>query len=130
MAVAVQGAAVAVDGDCLYIQGGRNNFVCDDVWVVSMSSLVWTEIKTSGRTPPPRHSHIITVTKDTMYIYGGTDELGGQRCVCTRHHCAYGGCQGVGGRRAPLLWMSPIPKAFIRRCCLHAWMPLLGGNYR
>mmetsp|Transcript_46212 Transcript_46212/g.88190 ORF Transcript_46212/g.88190 Transcript_46212/m.88190 type:complete len:1493 (-) Transcript_46212:386-4864(-) len=72
-----QGAAVAVAGDCIYIHGGRNNFVCDDLWVVSMGTLLWSEVKTTGRQPAPRHNHIITVTKNCLFVYGGTDELGG-----------------------------------------------------
>lgn len=71
---------MAVAGDCIYIHGGRNNFVCDDLWVVSMGTLLWSEVKTTGRQPAPRHNHIITVTKNCLFVYGGTDELGGSRC--------------------------------------------------
>ena len=29
-----QGAAMAVHGELIYLHGGRNNFVCDDLWMV------------------------------------------------------------------------------------------------
>jgi hypothetical protein len=73
---------MAVQGDRIYLHGGRNNFVCDDMWMMSMTSLKWVEVKTVGRAPPPRHTHLMTCFVNRqkevrLYLYGGTDELGG-----------------------------------------------------
>eukprot|EP00959_Pyramimonas_sp_CCMP1952_P053309 1115252-Pyramimonas_sp.AAC.1 len=49
---------------------------------MSMSGLTWIEVKTSGRSPSPRHGHqmscMMAADKNaSLYVYGGIDELGG-----------------------------------------------------
>lgn len=74
-----QASAICIGhGNLLFIHGGRNNFVLEDLHVLDFVSKTWTEISAVGRVPPPRHSHLITVYKDHLYLFGGLDELGAQ----------------------------------------------------
>ncbi|KAK3273495.1 hypothetical protein CYMTET_18285 [Cymbomonas tetramitiformis] len=72
-----QGAAMAVLGDLLFVHGGRNNFVLDDLFCMNSSTMTWMEVQTQGRTPPARHGHVLTCVGNSLYIYGGQDELSG-----------------------------------------------------
>lgn len=53
-------------GNLLFIHGGRNNFVLEDLHVLDFMTKAWTEISAGGRTPPPRHSHLLTMDRDQL----------------------------------------------------------------
>jgi hypothetical protein len=56
-------------GNLLFIHGGRNNFVLEDLHVLDFVNKSWTEISSVGRMPPPRHSHLLTMHK--VGVVGG-----------------------------------------------------------
>lgn len=68
-----EGAAV---GSQLFVHGGRNNFVLEDLFVLDLAKKEWTDVAPGAHTPPPRHGHLMTVHDDKLYVYGGYDELG------------------------------------------------------
>lgn len=68
-----KGAAV---GSQLFVHGGRNNFVLEDLFVLDLAKKEWTDVAPGAHTPPPRHGHLMTVHDDKLYVYGGYDELG------------------------------------------------------
>ena len=74
----------------LFIHGGRNNFVLEDLHVLDFVDKVWTEVSSVGRMPPPRHSHLMTMHKDHLYLFGGLDELGAQSMAMYRMHLPAG----------------------------------------
>lgn len=63
-------------GSQLFVHGGRNNFVLEDMFVLDLAKKEWTDIAPGAHTPPPRHAHLMTVHADKLYMYGGYDELG------------------------------------------------------
>ena len=63
-------------GTHLFVHGGRNNFVLEDLFVLDLVKKEWTDVGPGSRTPPPRHGHLMTVHADKLYMYGGYDELG------------------------------------------------------
>lgn len=68
--------AAAAAGTQLFIHGGRNNFVLEDLFVLDLARKEWTDVVPGEHTPPPRHSHLITLHADKLYMYGGYDQLG------------------------------------------------------
>lgn len=60
----------------LFIQGGRNNFILEDLYVLDLMSSTWVEIPSAGRAPPPRHGHLMVVHNQSLYLFGGQDDLG------------------------------------------------------
>ena len=63
-------------GSQLFVQGGRNNFVLEDMFVLDLLRKEWTEALPGAKGPPARHGHLMTVHADHLYLYGGYDELG------------------------------------------------------
>ena len=63
-------------GSQLFVQGGRNNFVLEDMFVLDLLRKEWTEALPGAKGPPARHGHLLTVHGDHLYLYGGYDELG------------------------------------------------------
>lgn len=62
----------------VFLHGGRNNAVLDDLFVFDMMDRTWSEVVTDSTRPPPaRHSHILTVYKDELVLFGGQGTLGG-----------------------------------------------------
>lgn len=106
----------------LFVSGGRNNFVLEDLAVMDLISRSWLEVGTQsgrrvlrlqaqmrslmvrgecqclhpacavnvavspprartqvslgGAAPPPRHSHLLSVHDQSLFLFGGLDELG------------------------------------------------------
>lgn len=73
---AVESVRAATAGSQLFVHGGRNNFVLEDLFVLDLAKKEWTDVAAGAHTPPPRHGHLMTVHADKLYIYGGYDELG------------------------------------------------------
>lgn len=63
-------------GSQLFVHGGRNNFVLEDMFVLDLAKKEWTDVLPGAHTPPPRHGHLMTVHQDKLFMYGGYDELG------------------------------------------------------
>lgn len=63
-------------GSQLFVHGGRNNFVLEDMFVLDLAKKEWTDVSPGAHTPPPRHGHLMTVHQDKLFMYGGYDELG------------------------------------------------------
>lgn len=63
-------------GSQLFVHGGRNNFVLEDMFVLDLAKQEWTDVPAGAHTPPPRHGHLMTVHQDKLFMYGGFDELG------------------------------------------------------
>ena len=63
-------------GSQLFVHGGRNNFVLEDMFVLDLARKEWTDVAPGAHTPPPRHGHLMAVHADKLYMYGGYDELG------------------------------------------------------
>ena len=62
----------------VFLHGGRNNAVLDDLFVYDLNERVWTEIAMDqARAPPARHGHILCVFKDHLMFFGGQGTLGG-----------------------------------------------------
>jgi N-acetylneuraminic acid mutarotase len=77
-----QDAAMCVLNNKLYLHGGRNNFVLDDLFVLDLNTLVWAEVNTIGRKPAARYLHSLSSSTSpdgvhSLWVYGGKDELGG-----------------------------------------------------
>ena len=68
--------AIFLTGSQLFVHGGRNNFVLEDMFVLDLAKKEWTDVAPGAHTPPPRHCHLMTVHADKLYMYGGYDELG------------------------------------------------------
>ncbi len=65
-------------GTQLYVHGGKNNFVLDDLWVLNLIKKEWSEISAGSQSPlPARQMHIMDLSSDQLYIFGGFDDLGG-----------------------------------------------------
>lgn len=72
----MKSAEAAAVGSQLFVHGGRNNFVLEDLFVLDLAKKEWTDVPAGAHTPPPRHGHLMTVQADKLYMYGGYDELG------------------------------------------------------
>jgi len=71
------GAAACVGaGRYLFISGGRNNFVLEDLAVMDLISKSWLEVSLGDTAPPPRHCHLVSVHDQALYLFGGLDDLG------------------------------------------------------
>ena len=64
------------------------------------------DIPAIGRAPPPRHSHLVVMHSDHLYLFGGLDDLGAPSTAMYRMHLPPGeaaayqvGCLGVKGFR-------------------------------
>ena len=65
-------------GTQLYVHGGKNNFVLDDLWMLNLIRKEWSEIVVGSQSPhPARQMHIMDMWSDQLYIFGGSDDLGG-----------------------------------------------------
>ncbi|KAL6761433.1 hypothetical protein V8C86DRAFT_3131553 [Haematococcus lacustris] len=95
-------------GNLLFVHGGRNNFVLEDLHVLDFVSKVWIEINPGGRLPPPRHSHMSTVHKNYLYLFGGLDELGAQSFAMYCMHLPPGESYSVT-RPEWVEWESELP---------------------
>lgn len=69
----VLGHSTAIVGDTLYIFGGiyRGN-ATNDLYMLSTGNLTWTQLKASGKSPPPRCDHACAVIGEKFYIMGGS----------------------------------------------------------
>jgi hypothetical protein len=73
-------ALCAGDGK-LYLHAGRDNFIREDMYALDytdMKNLIWEEMATGGRKPPPCYGHDLAFVDGRLFTYGGFDELGGQ----------------------------------------------------
>lgn len=62
----------------MYVHGGKNNFVLDDLWILNLIKKEWSEIIVGNQSPAPaRQMHIMDMFSDQLYIFGGSDDLGG-----------------------------------------------------
>lgn len=50
----------------------------------------WLEVITEGLKPPARRSHTLYVQGNTMYIFGGIDELGAPSTAMFKAEVEYG----------------------------------------
>ena len=70
------------DGKKLFLHGGRDNFIREDMYALDFSdqsALTWETIATAGRPPPPCYSHeLVCNASGQIFTFGGFDELGGQ----------------------------------------------------
>ena len=99
-------------GSQLFVQGGRNNFVLEDMFVLDLLRKEWTEALPGAKGPPARHGHVLTVHADHLYLYGGYDELGAYSDSMFRLPVPYG--QAFTAAR----WASWVPN--LRACQQHA----------
>lgn len=83
-------------GTQLYVHGGKNNFVLDDLWVLNLIRKEWSEIAVGSQSPhPARQMHIMDMSSDQLYIFGGSDDLGGMSDRLYRMKLPYGNTASV-----------------------------------
>jgi hypothetical protein len=64
----VSHSAVVYKG-CMYVMGGFGDTFYNDLWRFNFKTKVWTQIKTNGTIPPPRHFHSASVYKDSTSLH-------------------------------------------------------------
>ena len=80
-------------GGRLYVHGGQNNLLLEDLFVLDLRAREWAEIVLpgAGPAPTPRHSHCLAVAGGRLLLFGGYDELGPAE---RRVHCLQLGQDG------------------------------------
>ena len=75
---------IMVDGeteehDFLWVRGGRNNFVLEDIFYLDMNTYTWYEANKllSPIKPPPSYGGIMVEYMGDLYLVGGSHEMGG-----------------------------------------------------
>ncbi len=116
-----QASAICIGhSNLLFIHGGRNNFVLEDLHVLNFVDKSWTEISCVGRLPPPRHNHLMTMFKDHLYLFGGLDELGAQSVALYRIQLPSGESGNYSTLRPEWVeWDSELPYNKFRTCTLY-----------
>ena len=65
--------------DLLWIRGGRNNFVLDDLFYLDLDTYTWYEANKfkTPVAPSPSYGQIMVEWESRLYLVGGTHEMGG-----------------------------------------------------
>ena len=102
-------------GTQLYVHGGKNNFVLDDLWVLNLIRKEWSEIVVGSQSPhPARQMHLMDMWSDQLYIFGGSDDLGGMSDRLYRMKLPYGSAalaQRYDSTQHPAAVSNPIMQA-------------------
>ena len=65
--------------DLLWVRGGRNNFVLDDMFYLDLNTFTWYECSKLNTPviPSPSYGQIMVEYDANLYLVGGTHEMGG-----------------------------------------------------
>lgn len=55
-----------------FIQGDRSN----EVYILNLNSQKWKNARTTGIKPVPRSNHSAVIYRDSVYIFGGSNDEG------------------------------------------------------
>jgi hypothetical protein len=70
-------AAGVCAGGWLFVHGGLNNLLLEDLFVLDLRAREWAEVLIlPAPAPSARHSHVLTVAENRLFLFGGCDELG------------------------------------------------------
>ena len=59
----------------MYVHGGFGNFVLGDTFALDLRSMQWRELGPFARPPPKLQGHGMTVQGNSLWMFGGTNEL-------------------------------------------------------